>query len=87
MGDRVREALGEEADIVEEVKILSETPYSALPPSAIKRMGITEGQKNVLLRVTLRALEKTLTDEQCNAYRDAIYAAVHQGTSWEWTAR
>jgi phenylalanyl-tRNA synthetase alpha chain len=87
MGDRVREALGEEADIVEEVRILSETPYGELPPSAIKRMGIAEGQKNVLLRVTLHALEKTLTDEECNAYRDVIYAAVHQGAAWEWTAR
>ena len=87
LGDRVREALGEKADIVEEITILSETPYAALPPSAVKRMGIGNGQKNVLLRVILRALDRTLTDEECNSYRDAIYAAVHQGTAWEWTAK
>jgi phenylalanyl-tRNA synthetase alpha chain len=87
LGDKVREALAEKADIVEEVSILSETSYAALPPSAIKRMGIGQGQKNVLLRVVLRALDRTMTDEECNTYRDAIYAAVHQGTAWEWTTK
>jgi phenylalanyl-tRNA synthetase alpha chain len=87
MGDRVREALADKADIVEQVTILSETPYADLPPSAVKRMGISEEQKNVLLRVVLRALDRTLTDDECNAYRDAIYGALHQGTAWEWAAK
>jgi phenylalanyl-tRNA synthetase alpha chain len=87
LGDRVREALGDEAEIVEEVSILSETAITELPATATKRMGAGEGQKNVLLRVVLRALERTLTDEECNKYRDAIYRAVHQGTAWEWTTK
>jgi phenylalanyl-tRNA synthetase alpha chain len=72
LGDRVREALGEKADIVELVRILSETPYDALPEAARQRLGIRPGQKNVLLRVVLRALDRSLTHEECNRHRDAI---------------
>jgi phenylalanyl-tRNA synthetase alpha chain len=87
LGDAVRAALGERAELVETVQVLSETPCSALPPSAVKRMGISAGQKNVLLRVVLRALDRTLTHDECNTLRDDIYAALHRGTAWEWAAR
>ncbi|WP_163997149.1 hypothetical protein [Pyxidicoccus caerfyrddinensis] len=87
LGDAVRAALGERAELVESVQVLSETPCSALPPSAVKRMGISPGQKNVLLRVVLRALDRTLTHDECNTLRDDIYAALHRGTAWEWAAR
>jgi phenylalanyl-tRNA synthetase alpha chain len=39
LGDRVRDALADDADAVEEVSALSETPYHELPASAISRMG------------------------------------------------
>jgi phenylalanyl-tRNA synthetase alpha chain len=87
LGDAVRAALGDRAELVESVEVLSETPYRALPPAAVARMGIAPGQKNVLLRVVLRALDRTLTHEECNSLRDAIYAALHRGTAWEWAAR
>jgi phenylalanyl-tRNA synthetase alpha chain len=87
LGDVVRAALGERAELVESVQVLSETPYAGLPPSAVKRMGISPGQKNVLLRVVLRALDRTLTHDECNTLRDDIYAALHRGTAWEWAAR
>jgi phenylalanyl-tRNA synthetase alpha chain len=87
LGDVVREALGARAELVETVQVLSETPYAALPPAAVKRMGISPGQKNVLLRVVLRALDRTLTHDECNTLRDDIYAALHRGTAWEWAAR
>jgi phenylalanyl-tRNA synthetase alpha chain len=87
LGDAVRAALGERAELVETVQVLSETPCSALPASAVKRMGISPGQKNVLLRVVLRALDRTLTHDECNTLRDDIYAALHRGTAWEWAAR
>jgi phenylalanyl-tRNA synthetase alpha chain len=87
LGDAVREALGARAELVESVQVLSETPCSALPPSAVKRLGISPGQKNVLLRVVLRALDRTLTHDECNVLRDDIYAALHRGTAWEWAAR
>jgi phenylalanyl-tRNA synthetase alpha chain len=86
LGDAVRSALGERADEIESVELLSETAYAALPAAARARLGIAPGQKNVLLRVTLRALQRTLTHAECNALRDAIYAALHRGTRWEWAA-
>lgn len=87
LGDAVRAALGERAELVESVEVLSETPYRALPAAAVARLGIAPGQKNVLLRVVLRALDRTLTHEECNVLRDDIYAALHRGSSWEWAAR
>lgn len=87
LGDAVRAALGERAELVESVEVRSETPYRALPAAAVARLGIAPGQKNVLLRVVLRALDRTLTHEECNVLRDDIYAALHRGSSWEWAAR
>jgi phenylalanyl-tRNA synthetase alpha chain len=87
LGDRVRQALGSRAGDVEAVEVASETPWEALPPAARRRLGMAPGQKNVLLRVTLRALGRTLTDEEGNRLRDEVYAAVHEGTRWEWASR
>lgn len=80
LGDRVKEALGAKADMIEAIKILSETPYDKLPPAAIERLGMCEGQKNILIRIVLRALDRSLTHEECNEYRNLIYSAVHKGT-------
>jgi phenylalanyl-tRNA synthetase alpha chain len=87
LGDRVRDALGPDADAVEEVGVLAETPYHQLPPQASARLGIRPGQKNVLVRVVLRHLERTLTDEEANQLRDRVYAALHRGTAHQWAAR
>jgi phenylalanyl-tRNA synthetase alpha chain len=87
IGDVVRAALQDRASEVESVKILSDTPYDGLPPSAIARLGIAKGQRNVLLRVVLRAIDRTLTHEECNELRDRIYAALHRGSRSEWAAR
>lgn len=58
LGDRVRDALGVEASCVEEVVVLSTTPYEDLPASAISRLGAKPGQKNLLVRIVLRDLER-----------------------------
>jgi phenylalanyl-tRNA synthetase alpha chain len=87
LGDRVRDALGPDADAVEEVGVLAETPSDQLPSQAVARLGIRPGQKNVLVRVVLRHLERTLTDEEANQLRDRIHAALHQGSVHQWAAR
>lgn len=87
IGDIVRESLNSNADIVEVVETISETPYEELPEQARKRLGIQPGQKNILLRVTLRALDRTMAAEECNEYRDVIYAALHKGTEWHWASK
>jgi phenylalanyl-tRNA synthetase alpha chain len=84
LGDRVREALGPDADAVEEVAILSCTAAEDLPPAAVRRLGLQPGQRNVLLRVVLRRLEHTLTDAEANQLRDRVYAAVHRGSAYQW---
>jgi phenylalanyl-tRNA synthetase alpha chain len=77
IGDRVRDCLGPHARLVEEVRILSETPAGELPPAARERLAIRDGQVNVLLRVVLRDLTSTVTNELANALRDRIYLALH----------
>jgi phenylalanyl-tRNA synthetase alpha chain len=84
LGDRVRDALGADTSCVEEVRVLSATAYEQLPASAISRLGAKPGQKNLLVRVVLRDLEKTLTNETANALRDRIYRALHRGTEYQW---
>lgn len=84
LGDRVRDALGEDADCVESVEILTQTPCTHLPPQALQRLGARPDQNNVLLKVVLRHLERTLTDHDANVLRDRIYAAVHRGSTHQW---
>jgi phenylalanyl-tRNA synthetase alpha chain len=87
LGDRVRDALGPDAGAVEEVAVLAETPHHRLPAQAVARLGLHPDQKNVLVRVVLRHLERTLTDEEANRLRDRIYAALHRGSAHQWAAR
>lgn len=78
IGDAVRAA---SSAVIEEVRILSETPVEDLPPVAVERLGARPGQKNVLLRIVLRDHLRTLSDQEANAVRNAVYAAVHEGDS------
>ncbi len=84
LGDRVRAALGPDAVAVESVSLAGETPYQDLPAAAVARLGLRHGQKNVLVRVVLRHLERTLTHQEANQLRDRIYAALHQGDRHQW---
>jgi phenylalanyl-tRNA synthetase alpha chain len=83
LGDRVRLALGDDSQSVETIRVLSETPIAKLPTAAVERLGLRAGQKNVLLEVVLRDLERTLTDEDANKLRDRIYESLHQGATPE----
>jgi phenylalanyl-tRNA synthetase alpha chain len=87
IGDRIRAALGDRASSLEEVRVLAETPRASLPPQAIARIGVEPGQKNVLLRVVVRDLERTLTAHEANELRDTLYEAVHEGSASQWAAR
>jgi phenylalanyl-tRNA synthetase alpha chain len=80
LGDRVRDALGPDAGAVEEVTILSRTTWDDVSEAARERLGMRHEQVNVLVRVVLRHLERTLTDEEANVLRDRVYLALHRGT-------
>lgn len=84
LGDHVRAALGERAELVEAVTIVSTTPALDLPAAAVARLGIAPEQINLLVRVVLRSLDRTLTHDECNELRDVIYAALHRGSHHRW---
>ena len=86
VGDRVRIALGPRVGSLEAAEVLSETPGDALPPAARERIGLRPGQKNVLVRVVVRDLSRTLTSAQANELRDEVYAALHEGSAWQWAS-
>jgi phenylalanyl-tRNA synthetase alpha chain len=76
----IRQALGGDVEVLESVEVLQETPYKDLNDGARRKLGTTETQKNVLVRITLRHLERTLTNEQANEFYKHIYARINQGS-------
>lgn len=86
LGERIRAALGRRAASVETAEVVAETAYGDLPAAARDRLGIRPGQKNVLVRLVLRDLDRTLTDEDANRLRDEVYAAIHDGDVYTWSA-
>jgi phenylalanyl-tRNA synthetase alpha chain len=85
LGDRVRAALSdEEAEWVEEVAVAARTPAAELPAVARERIGIADGQENLLVRVALRHPTRSLGKAEANALRNRIYAALHEGWRHEW---
>lgn len=83
IGDLILENYPEATDVIEEIKILTSTPYNVLPESAKNRMGISPEQKNLLIRITLKSLSKTLTTEEAKNIRNNIYNLIHKGTKKE----
>jgi phenylalanyl-tRNA synthetase alpha chain len=79
LGDRVRAALGRRSDDLQSVTLLQVTPYEQLPTQARVRLGLGVDQVNALVRIVLRPLDRTLTDDDANRLRDDIYRALHQG--------
>jgi phenylalanyl-tRNA synthetase alpha chain len=85
LGDRVRAALTpEQAEWVEQVAIAARTPGAELPAVARERIGIADGQENLLVRVVLRHPTRSLGKAEANALRNRIYAALHEGSEHEW---
>jgi phenylalanyl-tRNA synthetase alpha chain len=86
LGDQVREALGADAAAVEEVSVVAQTAYEQVPAAARARLGMRCGQRNLLVRLVLRDLGRTLTDAEANRLRDRVFAALHRGTVHNWAA-
>jgi phenylalanyl-tRNA synthetase alpha chain len=71
--EQIVEALGDDAELLESVDILSETHYHQLPQQAIQRLGIQPYQKNLLVRMTLQSLHSSITNQKANILRDMVY--------------
>ncbi len=76
--EKIKNAFGENIEILEEIQILKEFSYNELPQKAIERLGIKSHQKNILARMVLRSQEKTLTKEETNIIRDNVYRIVNE---------
>lgn len=79
LGDQVRSALGDRVGDLEAVELVAVTSYDDLPEGARRRLHLRPGQVNALVRLTLRAIDHTLTAEEANTLRDAVYLAIHEG--------
>lgn len=79
LGDRARTALGADADVLAALEVMAVTTTAELPPAAVERLRMGSGQVNVLLRLVLQPLDRTLTDREANVLRDRVYVALHRG--------
>ena len=79
IGDTIRDSLADRIDDIETVTVMARTPHDVLPVAARDRLGTQPGQVNALVRIVIRPLSRTLTDEEANQLRDQIYLAVHEG--------
>ena len=86
LGDLARTALGAEAEVLAALEIMAVTPAAALPPAAVERLRMGPEQVNVLLRLVLQPLDRTLTDGEANRLRDRVYRALHRGEVLELSA-
>ncbi|MFH7027895.1 MAG: hypothetical protein ACHBN1_21485 [Heteroscytonema crispum UTEX LB 1556] len=77
--EKIIGVLGDDAELLESVDILSETHYHQLPQQAIQRLGIQPHQKNLLIRMILRSLHGSITNQKANILRDSVYQKIHQG--------
>jgi phenylalanyl-tRNA synthetase alpha chain len=73
------QALGNDAELLESVEILSETPYNQLPETAIQRLGIQPDQKNLLVRMTLQSLHSSIANQKASLLRDLVYQQINRG--------
>lgn len=80
IGDRIRSVMGDSAKIIEEVSIISETAYEALPEHVRQRLGMSDGMKNILLRIIICPLDKSMTSGEANDIYNMLYAYLHQGS-------
>jgi phenylalanyl-tRNA synthetase alpha chain len=81
VGDRIRDVLGERAGWVENVELLQTSDYLLVPAKARQRLGMSPGQHNLLLRITLRSLDSSISRQEANRVYDLVYAALHEGTA------
>lgn len=75
---QVEEGLQEK---IESISLVNETHYKDLPQVAIDRLGLLDNQKNMLIRIVLRDLSKSLTSEKANEIYTIIYEKIHKGSN------
>lgn len=82
LGDRARNALGTDSNVLAALEIKAVTPTAELLPAAVDRLRMAP----VLLQLVLQPLDRTLTGEEASQLRDRVYVALHQGKVQELVA-
>ncbi len=80
INESIKDAFGEKAFLVENVKIISRTKYKDLPPIAVEKLGAGPDQDNVLVNITLRHPDVTLTKKEANELYDMVYPKLNKGS-------
>lgn len=78
--ERLLAAAGEKAEWIESVTIEGRWLAEALPAQAVERLGLRDGQENVLIRVTLRDWSRSIPRAEANALYARLQALLHEGT-------
>lgn len=65
---------------IESLSLVKEYSYHDLPEIAKERLGMKVEHKNMLIRVILRDLARTLTNEEANTIYTTIYEILHEGS-------
>ena len=80
IGDRIRAALGDREQWIEEIEAVGVHPYESVPEKARERLGMLPGQTNLLIRMHLRSPSESIPREVANEVYDLVYAELHEGT-------
>ncbi|WP_416771991.1 hypothetical protein ACMGT0_07130 [Pseudomonas sp. RHF3.3-3] len=73
------QAAGVRSGWIEEMRLLGRWSHGQLPPQALDRLGMLEGQENVLLRIVLRDCARSITAQEANQLYNDIQHAMHEG--------
>lgn len=80
ISEEIKMAFGDKSYLVENVSIISRTKYIDLPEIVREKLGASPGQDNVLVNITLRHPDVTMTKKEANALYDSVYPKLHKGT-------
>ena len=80
IGDRIRAALGDREQWIEEIEAVGVHPYESVPEKARERLGMLPGQTNLLIRMHMRSPSESIPREVANEVYDLVYAELHEGT-------
>jgi phenylalanyl-tRNA synthetase alpha chain len=64
--------LGDRAEAISEIQLISETPYNSLPPQSIERLNLQPHEKNVLVRLIIQLPNRNISKAEANELRDVI---------------
>ena len=81
LGDHIRDVLGERGRWVEAVELIQASDYASVPEKARERLGMSPCHWNLLIRVTLRSVDGSISKEDANRVYDLVYAELHEGTA------